>query len=134
MVEITNHTFCLINIIVFLPEQYSAHRYCSWLYCYNSAYNSLETEDSLKLFLAAYKLCPPSSGSLQLANYFIYPVKFGLGKQPHLWCKHVEANFWYLLLFGSDDLFKKFERLNAKLEMLYSWNENAYRKTKTAHL
>ena len=32
------------------------------IYRYNSASNSLETEVSLKLFLAACKVCPPSSG------------------------------------------------------------------------
>ena len=37
-------------------------------------------------------------------------------------------------MFESDDLFKKFEQLDAKPEMLYSRNENAYRKIKTAHL
>ena len=61
-------------------------------------------------------------------------IKFGSGKQRYLCYKQVEADFWYLLLFGIGDLFKKFGRLDAKLEMLYSWNGNAYRKTKTAHL
>ena len=61
-------------------------------------------------------------------------VKFGSGKQWYLCYKWVEADFWYLLLFKSDDLFKKFKQLDAKPEMLYSWNENAYGNTKTTHL
>ena len=61
-------------------------------------------------------------------------IKFGLGKQQYLCYKQAEATFWYLLLFGSGNLFKKFEWLDAKPEMLYPWNENAYRKTKTAYL
>ena len=61
-------------------------------------------------------------------------VKFALGKQRYLCNKWAEADFWYLLLFGSDNLFKKLERLDAKPQMLYSWNENAYRKTKITHL
>ena len=61
-------------------------------------------------------------------------VKFSVGKQWYLCYKQAEADYWYLLLFGSDDLFKYFEGLDAKLEMLYSWNENTYRKTKMAHL
>ena len=66
----------------------------------------------------------------------IYPtgVKFGLGKQQYLCYKWAEADIWYLFLLGSDNLLKKFERLYAKPEMLYSWNENVYRKTKTAHM
>ena len=32
------------------------------------------------------------------------------------------------------DLFKKFEMLDGKPEMLYSWNENAYRKMNSTHL
>ena len=61
-------------------------------------------------------------------------VNVGLGKQQVLFYKGAETNFWYLLLYRSDDLFKKFEWLDAKPEMLYSWNQNAYRKTKAAHL
>ena len=37
-------------------------------------------------------------------------------------------------MFGSDNLFKKFETLDGKLEALYSWNENSYKKTKSARL
>ena len=61
----------------------------------------------------------------------IYPMgkKYGL-KQWYFSYKLVEAEFWYLVLFGSE----KFERLDAKLEMFYSWNDNAYRKTEAAHL
>ena len=60
-------------------------------------------------------------------------IKFDLGKQQYLCYKQAEADFWYLLSFGIDNLFNKFEMLNAKPEM-YSWIENAYRKTKPANL
>ena len=61
-------------------------------------------------------------------------TEFGLGKQWCLCYKWAEATFWYLPLFGSDDLFKKIEWVDAKPEMLQSWNEKTYRKNKTAHL
>ena len=41
-------------------SRYIVYRYI--VYRYNGASNSLETEDSLKLFLAACKLCPSCSG------------------------------------------------------------------------
>ena len=55
----------------------------------------------------------------------IYPIgiKFGLGNQCYV-TKDCKLIFDTCFLFGSDNLFKKFEMLDGKSEVKYSWNEN----------
>ena len=56
-----------------------------------------------------------------IANYLPYQLRFGSGTQQELCYKAAQSDFWYLLLFGSDDLLQKFEALIAIFDSCFVW-------------